>query len=106
MTEDDELAKLIVKASEKSQDNVWRMPLQAAYQETLDSQLADMVNSTFDRSAGSVTAACFLSRFTKKYSWAHLDIAGTAWISGRKNQATGRPVPLLVEILRHVASSS
>jgi leucyl aminopeptidase len=106
MTEDNQLADLIIKASEKSQDNVWRMPLQAAYQEAIDSQLADMVNSTFDRSAGSVTAACFLSRFTKKYPWAHLDIAGTAWVSGRKNQATGRPVPLLVEILRHVASSS
>jgi len=105
MTEDNALAELIIKASQKSQDNVWRMPLQAAYQEALDSQLADMVNSTFDRSAGSVTAACFLSRFTKKYAWAHLDIAGTAWISGRKNQATGRPVPLLVEILRHVARS-
>lgn len=106
MTEDDALAEMIRQAALKSQDNVWRMPLQACYQEAIDSGLADMVNSTFDRSAGSVTAACFLSRFTQKYPWAHLDIAGTAWISGRKNQATGRPVPLLIEILRHVASAS
>lgn len=105
MTEDNALAEMINQAALKSQDNVWRMPLQACYQEAIDSGLADMVNSTFDRSAGSVTAACFLSRFTKKYPWAHLDIAGTAWISGRKNQATGRPVPLLIEILRHVASA-
>ena len=103
MTENEALAKRILDASFKSKDKVWRMPLEEAYQEALDSQLADMVNSTFDRSAGSVTAACFLSRFTQKYPWAHLDIAGTGWISGRKNQATGRPVSLLIEILRHVA---
>ena len=105
MTEDDALAELILSASRKSGDKAWRMPLEEAYQEAIDSPLADMVNSTFDRSAGSVTAACFLSRFTKKYRWAHLDIAGTAWVSGRKNQATGRPVPLLVALLRHVADS-
>ncbi len=103
MTEDEQLAALIEAASQKSRDTAWRLPLQACYQEAIDSTLADMVNSTFDRSAGSVTAACFLSRFTKKYAWAHIDIAGTAWVSGRKNQATGRPVPLLIEILRHVA---
>jgi leucyl aminopeptidase len=64
-----------------------------------------MVNSPSDRSGASITAACFLSRFTKKYPWAHLDIAGTAWVSGKKNHATGRPVPLLTTLLRHVASS-
>lgn len=106
MTEDEKLAKLIETASQKSRDTVWRLPLQEGYQEAIDSSLADMVNSTFDRAAGSVTAACFLSRFTKKYPWAHIDIAGTAWISGRKNQATGRPVPLLIEILRHAIHSS
>lgn len=106
MTEDEQLAQLIEASSKKSGDSVWRLPLQAAYQEAIDSTLADMVNSTFDRAAGSVTAACFLSRFTKKYSWAHLDIAGTAWRSGRKNQATGRPVPLLIEILRHASHTS
>ncbi len=106
MTESDMMSDLIQSAAQKSRDSVWRLPLQPAYQEAIDSTLADMVNSTFDRSAGSVTAACFLSRFTKKYPWAHLDIAGTAWIGGRKNQATGRPVPLLIEILRHAIHSS
>jgi leucyl aminopeptidase len=51
------------------------------------------------REAGAVTAACFLSRFTKAYPWAHLDIAGTAWVRGKEEGATGRPVPLLSEFL-------
>lgn len=106
MTENEALSTLIQSAAQKSKDPVWRLPLQSAYQEAIDSTLADMVNSTFDRAAGSVTAACFLSRFTRKYPWAHLDIAGTAWVGGRKNQATGRPVPLLIEILRHAIHSS
>jgi leucyl aminopeptidase len=106
MTEDEHLAALIESAAKESRDKVWRLPLQKCYQEAIDSTLADMVNSTFDRSAGSVTAACFLSRFTQKYPWAHIDIAGTAWMSGRKNQATGRPVPLLIEILRHAIHTS
>ena len=74
------------------------MPLDDDYQQAMDSTLADMVNANFDRSAGSITAACFLSRFTEKFRWAHLDIAGTAWISGKKSHATGRPVPLLRKV--------
>lgn len=105
MTKDDDLAALLEKAAKESQDKVWRMPLDDAYQEALDSPLADMINASFDRSAGSITAACFLSRFTEKYRWAHLDIAGTAWISGKKRNATGRPVPLLTQLIRHVANS-
>lgn len=105
MTQDDELAKLIETAAKESQDRVWRMPLDDAYQEAIDSPLADMINAAFDRTAGSITAACFLSRFTEKYRWAHLDIAGTAWISGKKRNATGRPVPLLTQLVRHVANS-
>jgi leucyl aminopeptidase len=105
MTQDDELAKLIESAAFESQDKVWRMPLDEDYQDALESPLADMVNSNFDRSAGSITAACFLSRFTKHYRWAHLDIAGTAWVSGKKRNATGRPVPLLIQLIRHVANS-
>ena len=105
MTKDDDLAQLIETAAKESQDRVWRMPLDDAYQEALDSPLADMINSNFDRSASSITAACFLSRFTEKYRWAHLDIAGTAWISGKKRNATGRPVPLLTQLIRHVANS-
>lgn len=105
MTKDDDLAKLLEVAARESQDKVWRMPLDEAYQEALDSPLADMINAGFDRSAGSITAACFLSRFTEKYRWAHIDIAGTAWISGKKRNATGRPVPLLTQLIRHVANS-
>ena len=105
MTKDDDLAKLIETAAKESQDKVWRMPLDEAYQEALDSPLADMINANFDRSAGSITAACFLSRFTEKFPWAHLDIAGTAWVSGKKRNATGRPVPLLTQLIRHVANT-
>ncbi len=105
MTTDDELAQLISKAADESQDRVWRMPLDESYQEALDSPLADMLNATFDRSGGAITAACFLSRFTEKFRWAHLDIAGTAWVSGKKRNATGRPVPLLTQLIRHVVNS-
>ena len=105
MTNDEALAQLILSAASESEDKVWRLPLDADYQEAIDSPLADMLNATFDRSAGSITAACFLSRFTDKYRWAHLDIAGTAWVSGKKRNATGRPVSLLIQLLRHVADS-
>ncbi|HHF7345060.1 TPA: leucyl aminopeptidase [Legionella feeleii] len=105
MTEDEALANMILAAANESDDKAWRMPLDEAYQEALDSPLADMINASFDRSAGAITAACFLSRFAKKYRWAHMDIAGTAWISGKKRNATGRPVPLLIELLRHAISS-
>lgn len=106
MSPDDELANLILKASHESEDKAWRLPLDEAYQEALDSPIADMINASFDRSAGSITAGCFLSRFTGKFRWAHLDIAGTAWISGKKRNATGRPVPLLVQLLRDLAHAS
>ncbi len=105
MTNDEDLAHLIETAARESVDKVWRLPLDKDYQEALDSPVADLVNATFDRTAGSITAACFLSRFTAKYRWAHLDIAGTAWISGKKRNATGRPVPLLIQLLSHVAHS-
>lgn len=105
MTKDDALASALLAAAETSADKAWRMPLDEDYQEAIDSPIADMVNSTFDRSAGSITAACFLSRFTQKYRWAHMDIAGTAWVSGKKRNATGRPVPLLIELIRHAANS-
>lgn len=98
-TADDQLAATILAAAEEADDTAWRLPLLDIYQDAIDSPIADMANSTADRSAGSVTAACFLSRYTKKYRWAHLDIAGTAWVSGKKRNATGRPVPLLLQIL-------
>ncbi|WP_131781315.1 leucyl aminopeptidase [Legionella gresilensis] len=104
MTPDDLLADQLLLAAKESGDKCWRMPLEEDYQDALDSPLADMINAGFDRSAGAITAACFLSRFTKKYRWAHLDIAGTAWVSGKKRQATGRPIPLLIQLLHHAAT--
>jgi leucyl aminopeptidase len=97
-SDDDELAEGLLTAGKYSQDTVWRMPLDTAYQEQLKSNFADMANIG-GRPAGSVTAACFLARYTEKYTWAHLDIAGTAWKSGAAKGATGRPVPLLVNYL-------
>ena len=74
------------------------MPLWDDYQDQLKSNFADMANIG-GREAGTITAACFLSRFTKKLNWAHLDIAGVAWFGGKKKGATGRPVPLLTQYL-------
>jgi leucyl aminopeptidase len=74
------------------------MPLWDEYQDMLDSPFADMTNLG-GRPAGAITAACFLSRFAKKYNWAHLDVAGTAWNSGANKGSTGRPVPLLTQFL-------
>lgn len=95
---DDALAQELVAAGKQAQDTAWHMPLQDPYQEQLKSNFADMANIG-GAPAGSVTAACFLSRFTKSYPWAHLDIAGTAWASGKEKAASGRPVPLLVQFL-------
>jgi len=98
---DQRLADAIRDAGDDAWDRVWQMPLWDDYQEQLRSNFADMANIG-GRPAGSVTAACFLSRFTKKMRWAHLDIAGTAWKGGREKGSTARPVPLLVRfVLRH-----
>jgi leucyl aminopeptidase len=94
----DTLAHEIEQAADTARDRVWRMPLWDDYQPQLDSNFADIANIG-GRAGGSITAACFLSRFTKKYDWAHLDIAGTAWKSGKEKGGTGRPVPLLVHFL-------
>lgn len=99
----DSLAQEIEHAATAAQDRVWRLPLWDDYQQQLDSNFADMANIG-GRAGGSITAACFLSRFTKKYDWAHLDIAGTAWKSGKHKGSTGRPVPLLVHFLVNRAS--
>lgn len=103
MANDDELASQLLKASEQSLDKAWRLPLGTVYEDGLESPVADMINAGFDRSAGSIIAGMFLSKYTKAYPWAHLDIAGTAWVSGTKRVATGRPVPLLVEFLRNAS---
>jgi leucyl aminopeptidase len=92
---DDRLADEVRAAADDAWDRVWHLPLWEDYQEQLRSNFADFANIG-GRPAGAVTAACFLARFTKKMRWAHLDIAGTAWKSGRDKGSTGRPVPLLV----------
>ncbi|MEH6389116.1 MAG: leucyl aminopeptidase [Pseudomonas profundi] len=99
----DELIGQLLDAGKQSDDRAWQLPLFDEYQEQLDSPFADIANIGGPK-AGTITAACFLSRFTKAYPWAHLDIAGTAWISGGKEKgATGRPVPLLTQYLLNQA---
>ncbi len=95
---DDALARELEAAGERAWDRAWRMPLWEDYQSQLDSNFADMAN-VGGRDGGAITAACFLARYTKKYRWAHLDIAGTAWLNGKEKGGTGRPVPLLVQFL-------
>ena len=94
----DALARELLAAGEESSDRAWQLPLWDDYQEQLKSNFADFANIG-GRPAGSITAACFLSRFAGQYDWAHLDIAGTAWKSGKEKGATGRPVPLLTTFL-------
>jgi len=94
----DSLARELQDAGEDANDRAWHMPLWDDYQELLKSPFADMANIG-GRWGGAISAACFLSRFTKKFEWAHLDIAGTAWKSGSDKGATGRPVPLLTHYL-------
>ncbi|WP_137819556.1 leucyl aminopeptidase [Pseudomonas sp. 2FG] len=99
MGNDDALIQQLLKAGQSADDRAWQLPLFDDYQEQLDSPFADIANIGGPK-AGTITAGCFLSRFAKKYHWAHLDIAGTAWVSGGKEKgATGRPVPLLTQYL-------
>ncbi|MEW6446232.1 MAG: leucyl aminopeptidase [Pseudomonadota bacterium] len=97
------LVQSLLKAGERSGDRAWELPLWDDYQDLLKSNFADMANIG-GREGGAITAASFLARFTKAYHWAHLDIAGTAWNSGDKKGATGRPVPLLVTWLMDKAA--
>ena len=96
MSNDQNLADSLKDSGISSMDTVWQLPLDDEYDELLKSNFADMANIG-GREAGTVTAACFLARYTKNYSWAHIDIAGTAWLGGSKKGATGRPVPLLTQ---------
>ncbi|KFX69796.1 cytosol aminopeptidase [Pseudomonas taeanensis MS-3] len=99
MGNDDNLVQQLLAAGQSADDRAWQLPLFDEYQEQLDSPFADIANIGGPK-AGTITAGCFLSRFTKNYHWAHLDIAGTAWVSGGKDKgATGRPVPLLTQYL-------
>jgi leucyl aminopeptidase len=90
----DTLARALLGAGDDAYDRAWQLPLWEDYQEGLSSNFADFANIA-GRAGGSITAACFLSRFAKKYDWAHLDIAGVAYREGKEKGATGRPVPLL-----------
>ena len=82
LANDDDLALSLLEAGEMAEDRAWHLPLWEEFQEQLDSNFADMQNIG-GRPAGTITAGCFLSRFAENFTWAHLDIAGTAWVSGR-----------------------
>lgn len=99
MGNNDALCQSLVKAGATVGDKAWQLPLWEEYQELLDSPVADMSNISNDKSAGSITAGCFLARFAKAYPWAHIDCAGTAWVSGNNKCASGRPVPMLCQFL-------
>ncbi len=85
-------------AGKKAGDPCWELPMGDDYEKQLESNFADLANIG-GPGAGTITAACFLAHFSKKYRWAHLDIAGVAWKSGKEKGATGRPVPMLMEYL-------
>ena len=101
LSNDEELANELLTSGTEAGDRAWRLPLWDDYDKQLKSNFADMGNIG-GREAGTITAACFLARYTKNIRWAHLDIAGTAWLSGAKKGATGRPVPLLMNYLRRL----
>jgi leucyl aminopeptidase len=97
MSNDDSLAKELLAAGDESCDRAWQLPLWEVYQKDLDSNFADIAN--IGGRAGTITAACFLSRFTEEFKWAHLDVAGTAQFKGAAKGGSGRPVPLLSQYL-------
>ncbi|WP_027848026.1 leucyl aminopeptidase [Marinospirillum minutulum] len=105
LSNNDELAAALLKAGTDANDTAWQLPLAEEFQEQLDSNFADMQNIG-GRPAGTITAAAFLSRFAENYPWAHLDIAGTAWHSGKQKGATGRPVGLLVNYLLDIEAAN
>ena len=98
MSNDDGLAAEIVAAGQRAEDRAWHMPMAEEYHEQLKSNFADFTNSC-GREGGAITAACFLSKFTEGLRWAHLDIAGVAYLGGAQKGSTGRPVALLVDFL-------
>ncbi|WP_225639262.1 leucyl aminopeptidase [Candidatus Profftia sp. (ex Adelges kitamiensis)] len=98
MSNNNLLASELIYASEQSNDRAWILPMTVEFQDQLDSNFADIANIS-KKPGGAITAACFLSKFTQKYVWAHLDIAGTAWSTGESKGATGRPVAMLSQFL-------
>ncbi len=105
MSNSNPLANDLLNAGEQSSDRAWRLPLWDDYQEQLKSNFADMANIG-GAPAGTITAGCFLARFTKKFSWAHVDIAGVAWRKGAEKGATGKPVPMLTQYVLNKAKAS
>lgn len=103
MGNDQDLADRLLAASKEANDKAWQLPLFEEYKEQLKSNFADLQNIG-GRPAGTITAATFLAHFAADYAWAHLDIAGTAWKSGKDKGATGRPVPLLLQFLKNSAA--
>jgi leucyl aminopeptidase len=102
MSNDDDLAAELVEAGRRAEDRCWHMPMAEEYHDQLKSNFADFANAC-GRDGGAVTAACFLAKFTDGLRWAHLDIAGTAYLTGSHKGSTGRPVPLLMDFLIHRA---
>ena len=100
MSSDDDLAAEIEEAGRRAEDRAWHMPMAEEYHEQLKSNFADFTNSC-GREGGAITAACFLAKFTEGLRWAHVDIAGTAYLTGAQKGSTGRPVPMLVDFLIH-----
>lgn len=98
MSRNDRTAAELLGAGLRADDKAWQLPLADEYATQLRSNFADFAN-VGGREGGAITAACFLGKFTDGMNWAHLDIAGTAWLSGRQKGATGRPVPLLTEMI-------
>ncbi len=100
MSNNDKLSQSLINAGKKAFDKIWALPMDDEYKEFLYSPVADLANANLSRVAGSITAAHFLEEFAEETPWAHLDIAGSAWISGKNRQATGRPVGLLLEWIK------
>jgi leucyl aminopeptidase len=98
MSNDETLAGELLSAGLRADDRVWRLPIGEEYIDQLKSNFADIAN-VGGREGGACTAASFLSKFAKDLQWAHLDVAGTAWLGGAQKGSTGRPVPLLVDFL-------
>jgi leucyl aminopeptidase len=104
MSNDEALADELASAGTRADDRAWRMPIGEEYVDQLKSNFADIAN-VGGREGGACSAASFLWKFAKDLKWAHLDVAGTAWLSGSQKGSTGRPVPLLVDFLLNRAAA-
>jgi leucyl aminopeptidase len=98
MGNDDALVQELLEAGRRADDRCWQLPLTEEYAEQLKSNFADFAN-VGGRDGGAITAAAFLAKFTQGLKWAHLDIAGTAYLSGANKGSTARPTPLLADFL-------